>query len=241
MPRILIITQEKGGVGKTIFARALAEAIVDAPIIEVDASRRMLELGDRVQYFKMRADRKDIEKTGGSASRAEFDGVINAIEEAKTSTIVDIGANTSETFLAVLSEVAPLLAREGFEFGVCVVVTNEPGALAATPTLLSLARPWANALFLIENLLHGDALPSLTQQMLEGVKLSSFQNHKTKMEKEADKYLQAGGLAMIAKLDPAKLRQEHKLNLTNRIMLDLTAFRLDAMQAVRPAAEWLIG
>jgi hypothetical protein len=241
MPRILIITQEKGGVGKTIFARALAEAIVDAPIIEVDANRRMIELGDRVQYFKMRADRNEIEKTGGKASRAEFDGVLTAIEKAKTPTIVDIGANTSETFLAVLSEVVPVLVREGFEFGVCVVLTNEPGALAATPTLLSLAKPWAKSLFLIENLLHGPAISNLPRQMTEGITTTSFINHLDKMDQNSDTYLQAGGLATIAKLDEAKLREAHGLGLSIRIMKDLKAFRDDAMDAVRPAAEWLIG
>ena len=240
MPRILIITQEKGGVGKTIFARALAEAIVDAPIIEVDASRRMIELGDRVQYFKMRADRKDINKTGGKASRAEFDGVLNAIEKSKTSTIVDIGANTSLTFLAVLSGVVPLLVREGFEFGVCVVLTNEPGALAATPTLLALAKPWAKALFLIENLLHGAAIPNLSAQLTEDITMTSFQDY-TAMEPGADEYLQAGGLATIPKLDEVKLREIHLIGSSGRIIEDLTELRNDAMNAVRPAAEWLIG
>jgi len=88
----------------------------------------------------MRADREAIEKTGGKASRAEFDAVLSAIEKASMATIVDVGANTSVTFLKVVSEVAPLLASEGVEFGVCVVVTNEPGALADAPNLLALAK-----------------------------------------------------------------------------------------------------
>ena len=81
MSRILLIAQEKGGVGKTVFARALAEAVEGAPVIEIDASHRMRELGNRVQFFKMRADRETIEKTGGKASRAEFDAVLSAIEK----------------------------------------------------------------------------------------------------------------------------------------------------------------
>jgi len=238
MSRILLIAQEKGGVGKTVFARALAEAVEGAPVIEIDASHRMRELGDRVQFFKMRADREAIEKTGGKASRAEFDAVLSAIEKASIATIVDVGANTSVTFLKVLSDVAPLLAGEGVEFGVCVVVTNEPGALAEAPNLLALAKPWAKALFLIENRLHGAVTPSLLKKITDGVEVSSFDQQS--LEEGADQYLQAGGLSNIAKLDPAKLREKHGIGSALRIRKDLERFRLEAMLAVRPAAQWLI-
>ena len=76
MSRILFVSQEKGGVGKSVLARALAEAIPDAPVLEIDSSPRLLELGDRVKFFPMRADRAAIERTGGRVSRAEFDAVI---------------------------------------------------------------------------------------------------------------------------------------------------------------------
>jgi hypothetical protein len=239
MSRILLIAQEKGGVGKTVFARALAEAIEGAPVFEIDASRRMHELGDRVRFFKMRATREAIEKSGGKASRAEFDAVIDAIAKAKTSTIVDVGANTSVTFFTVLSEIAPTLADEGLKFGVCVVVTNEPGALAEAPKLLSLARPWANARFLIENRLHGAVDAAWLKKSGDGAKVSSFDQQT--LEEGADKYLQAGGLLAIAKLDSAKLREKHGIGSALRIRKDLERFRLEAMQAVRPAAEWLVG
>jgi hypothetical protein len=238
MPRILLVAQEKGGVGKTVFARALAEAVEGAPIFEIDASRRMHELGDRVQFFKMRADRETIEKTGGKASRAEFDDVLKAIEKATTSTIVDVGANTSVTFLKVLAEVAPQLAGDGIEFGVCVILTNEPGALAEAPNLLALAKPWANGFFLIENRLHGAVAPSLLKKLTDGVEVSSFDQQS--LEEGADQYLQAGGLSNIAKLDPAKLREKHGIGSALRIRKDLERFRLEAMLAVRPAAQWLI-
>ena len=239
MSRVLLIAQEKGGVGKTVFARALAEAIEGVPVFEIDASRRMHELGDRVRFFKMRATREAIEKSGGKASRAEFDAVIDAIAKAKTSTIVDVGANTSVTFFTVLSEIAPTLADEGLEFGVCVVVTNEPGALAEAPKLLSLARPWANARFLIENRLHGAVDAAWLKKSGDGAKVSSFDEQT--LEEGADKYLQAGGLLAIAKLDSAKLREKHGIGSALRIRKDLERFRLEAMQAVGPAAEWLVG
>lgn len=239
MPRILLVAQEKGGVGKTVFARALAEAVEGAPVVEIDASRRMRELGDRVSFFKMRATREEIERSGGKAARAEFDTVIDAIAKAKLPTIVDVGANTSATFLTVLSEIAPTLADEGLEFGVCVVVTNEPGALAEAPKLLSLATPWSKARFLIENRLHGAVDAAWLKKSGDGAKLSSFDQQS--LEQGADEYLQAGGLLNIGKLDPAKLREQHGIAPALRIRKDLERFRLEAMQAVRPAAEWLIG
>ncbi|MGY4349741.1 hypothetical protein ACVWXM_006234 [Bradyrhizobium sp. GM7.3] len=239
MPRILLVAQEKGGVGKTVFARALAEAVEGAPVFEIDASRRMHELGDRVSFFKMRATREDIERSGGKASRAEFDAVIDAIAKSKTSTVVDVGANTSITFLTVLSEIAPALADEGMEFGACVVVTNEPGALAEAPKLLSMAKPWTKARFLLENRLHGTIDPAWLKKSSDGARISSFEQQS--LEEGADEYLQAGGLLMIGKLDPAKLREKHGIGSAVRIRKDLERFRLEAMQAVRPAAEWLVG
>jgi hypothetical protein len=46
---------------------------------------------------------------------------------------------------------------------------------------------------------------------------------------------------MIKKLDPEKLREKHGIGSALRIRKDLERFRLEAMQAVRPAAEWLVG
>jgi hypothetical protein len=90
---VLRIGQDKGGVGKTLVSRGLAEVVPGAPLFEIDSSPRMIELGKRVRFFQMRADREAIELTGGAASRAEFDQVIDAIASA-TLPLVDIGANT---------------------------------------------------------------------------------------------------------------------------------------------------
>ena len=73
MTKVLLIAQDKGGVGKSLVGRGLAEVVPGAPMIEVDASPRMSELGKRVTFFKTRADREDIESTGGAASRSEFE------------------------------------------------------------------------------------------------------------------------------------------------------------------------
>lgn len=239
MSRILLVAQEKGGVGKTLFCRALAEAVLGAPLFEIDASQRMLELTSRVRFFKMRADREAIERTGGKAARAEFDPVLEALSAAKEPTIVDVGANTSVSFFKVLSDAAGDLAELGVEFGVCIVVTNEAGALAEAPNLFGLAKPWAKARFLIENRFHGPVDPTWLKKTADGATISAFAHQS--LEDGAEEYLQAGGLAVIAKLDPVKLRDKHSIGPAARIRKDLERLRLEAMQAVLSPAEWLVG
>jgi hypothetical protein len=75
--------------------------------------------------------------------------------------------------------------------------------------------------------------------MTEGVTVSSFEQQS--LEEGADEYLQAGGLSTIAKLDLAKLREKHGIGPALRIHRDLEKFRLEAMLAVKPVAEWLVG
>ena len=45
MPRILLVAQDKGGSGKTVLVRALAECLPSAHLIEIEANRRLVELG----------------------------------------------------------------------------------------------------------------------------------------------------------------------------------------------------
>jgi hypothetical protein len=101
MPRILFSCQEKGGVGKSTIVRAIAEAVEDVSIIEIDASHRLLELEDRVRFFQMRADREAIERTGGRAARAEFDAVLEVLSETTAPLLVDVGANTSVSLFTI--------------------------------------------------------------------------------------------------------------------------------------------
>src|SRR5664280_2674335 len=117
MTKVLLITQDKGGVGKSLATRGLAEVVPGAPVIEVDASPRLIELGKRAKFFKTRADREDIESTGGAASRSEFDPIIDAIASATLPTVVDIGANTGVALLTVIGDVAEDFAAAGIEFG----------------------------------------------------------------------------------------------------------------------------
>lgn len=237
--RALLVVQEKGGVGKSLTARATAEAVPDAPVIEIDSTRRLIELEDRTQFFGMRAERSEIERTGGRAAREEFDGVINALAAMTAPTIVDVGANTSRSLLSVLIDLRDDLSDAGVEFGVVVVTTAEPGALSETPRLLDLARELGAERFLVENRLRGQVDEPTMKRLAKGVTVTALDEHV--MEDAAVAILQGGGLASIPKLDPVKLRAEHGLGPGSRIRRDLERLRLNAMTAVRPAAEWLVG
>ncbi len=78
MPRLLLVAQETGGVGKSTVTRGLAEAVPDAAILEIEAVPRLTEFATargsnepgRVQHFAMRATREASEASGGKAARA---------------------------------------------------------------------------------------------------------------------------------------------------------------------------
>lgn len=238
MPCVVMIVQEKGGVGKSLVARALAEAVPAAPIIEIDSTQRLVELNDRTQFFRMRAERADIERTGGRAARAEFDPVIDALAAATAPTIIDVGANTSRSLLGALVDLKGDLTAAGVELAVLVVTTAEPGALAEAPRLLDLASELGAERFLIENRCRGAVGGAAMNKLSKGVTVSTLNEHA--MEEQAVALLQGGGLASIVRLDPAKLTKQFGLGLGARIRRDLERLRLDAMTAVRPAAEWLV-
>ena len=237
MSRNLLVIQEKGGVGKTVVARALAEAVPDAPVLEIDSSPRMVELGKRVQFFR-RVAQEDIERTGGRAARAEFDPLIEAMARATAPTIVDVGANIAVALLTVLNGVGPDLYDMGIAFGALVVVTSEPGALTEAPRLMDLAKPIAAQRFLLENRHRGTIDAEQLARIADGATLLSLDEQV--MEEKAGEFLQDGGLASIARLDPKSLNESYGVALGLRIRRDLTRFRLAAMQAVEPAAQWLV-
>ncbi|MEH6720184.1 MAG: hypothetical protein V7704_14980 [Aurantimonas endophytica] len=239
MVRSLLVTQDKGGVGKSLVVRALAEAVPEAPIVEIDSSQRLVELEGRTTFFPMRADRSEIERTGGRASRAEFDKVIDAIANATAPTIIDVGANTGRSLLSVLSDIASELEGAGVEVGVLTVVTNEPGALAEAPKLMKLAAPWSAARFVLENRLRGPVDPKELKLIAAGAPISVLEAHI--LEDAAGSILQDLGLVAIPNLDGAALTQAHGLALGARIRRDLVSLRANAMEAVRTPAEWLVG
>ena len=238
MTKVLLIGQDKGGTGKTLICRGLCEILAGAPVFEIDSSPRMIELGKRVKFFQMRANRDEIERTGGAVSRAEFDPVINAIASATLPTVVDIGANTGTSLLTVIAGLTDDLSAAGVEFGLLVVTTAEPGALAEVPKLLSIAAPWTTARFLIENRIHGDIDPKTLSKLASAATVTCLMNQV--MDEKAAAILQAGGLASIARLDANALNAKFGIAQGSRIRRDLTRTRLEVMQAVRLAAEWLV-
>jgi hypothetical protein len=245
--RILLVGQDKGGVGKSTAVRALAEAVPGARLIEIDSSHRLLEfdIGEptperrRVSYFPMRADREAIERTGGKAARAEFDEVISAFERTTDPTIVDVGANTSSSLFTLLAGLAPDLNAAGLQLGVLVVATAEPAAIAEAARLVDLARPWAAALFVLENQMRGAVDPRRLNDVAQNGLVSSFSEQA--MEAVAVDILQGRGLRDIPNLEPAQLNKTYGVALGSRIRRDLTRFRLEAMEAVRAPANWVVG
>ena len=115
----------------------------------------------------------------------------------------------------MLADVAPEMMSAGIEFGVCVVVTNEPGALAETPGLLKMSKPWTAAQFLVENRLHGQVDLQWLKKAAGGATISFLEAQS--LEEGAEEYLQAGGLAIVKMLDPAKLRDKHGIGPAVRI------------------------
>jgi hypothetical protein len=239
MTRILLVAQEKGGVGKSLVTRGAAEAATGTAVIEIDSTHRLVELGGRVSFFPMRVERSEIERTGGQAARAEFDAVIDAISTADRATIVDIGANTSRALLSVILESDSDLKAADIELGLLVVVTAEPGALAEAPKLLDLGRAFGARCFVIENQLHGEIAKADLKKVAGDATLTTLREHR--MDDQAVTILQGTGLAQIPNLDAPKLNKSYGLARGSRIRRDLAALRADTMEAVRPAAEWLVG
>ena len=238
MRKALFSVQEKGGTGKSTITRAGGEVVPDVAVFEVDADSRLLELGSRVRHFPVRATREEIERTGGLAARAELDEFVDAIASATLPVLVDVGANTSAVLLKTIAEVADELREVGVEFGVAIVTTAEPGALASVPILNEIAAPWAAARFLIENQLHGPIAPQQLERIAGGATLTRFAHQH--MDPEAEAILHAGGLASVPALDTKRLGEKYGLMRGLRIQRDLTRFRLAAMRAIEPAARWLV-
>jgi hypothetical protein len=242
MPNILLVAQDKGGSGKTLLVRALAECLPTAPVIEIEANHRLVELEDRLHFFPVRADRSEIDRTGGQAAREEFDGALNKIAAANGPTIVDVGANTSSSLLPLIAAARARYAKRGVSFAILVVATAEPGAVANVPILLDLARQFATTLFVVENRIENPVDPKLLNAFGKDVTLSVLP--KLSLDERANGLLQKGGLRFIGEdLSGAEETLSARFGFAEagRIIEDLTAFRARAMEAVAPAAHWLAG
>lgn len=245
MPRILFISQEVGGVGKSTLVRGVAEAVPDAPIFEIESTPRILEYDHgnkkqqkRVTYFPVRADRASIEATGGQSARQEFDGLINAMIRVKLPHAVDLGANTASSLLGSFDEeLVAGFSRAGIEFGILVVLTADPAAVSEAAKLLASAKRWAKARFAVENRIRGNVDPELLKQVTDGVSVTTLA--KWAFEAPTIGFLQAMGLKAIPQLTSADFEAEHGFNQARRMINDLKGFRLAVMEAVLPAATWL--
>jgi len=245
MPRILLVAQETGGVGKSTLARGIAEAVPDAPIIEIESTQRILEYDHdkakgpkRVSHFPVRADRASIDRTGGQAARAEFDGVINAMIGVTLPTIVDVGANTAASLLGSFDdEFVAGLGDTEIELGLLVVVTSDAGALTDGAKLLARSKNWAKARFVVENELRGNIDPAMLKRVADGAQVTTLA--KWEFEPRSLSILQATGLYAIPNIKTADFQKEHGFNEARRMVSDLKGFRLAVMEAVRPAATWL--
>ncbi len=239
MPKILFVVQDKGGVGKTLLVRALAEAVQGVPIFEVEVGERLYELEGRTRHFKARVDQSEIDASGGRAARGEFYGLIDAVAASESPVIVDVGANTSRNLLQVIARDADAFAAAGVELGFVIVVTSDPSAIANARAHASAVKPFAKACFLVHNRLPRDARPIEAKQIGSGLRASHLA--EADLREEAAKLLDAGGLAGVCELDPAKLRREFGFSVGGEVHADLTRLRYEAMLAVKPAALWLIG
>ena len=239
MRRILVVAQETGGIGKSTCVRGLAEAVPDAAIVEVESTHRLLDLDGRVDYFRVRADREEVEASGGEAAQAEFDAVGDHLVAGNLPTIVDIGANASHSLLTHIGHIARAFKNRDCEIGVLVVVANEPGAIADAARLVELVGQWCTKLFVMENQLRGTVDPVAMNRLAESATRLVLARHV--FSKEAQDLLQSLGLASITRLDDDALEAEHGPSKAMRIKHQLESFRLDVMKAVRAPAEWLIG
>jgi hypothetical protein len=245
MTRILLVAQETGGVGKSMLARGVAEAIPDAPIIEIESTQRILEYdhgktkgSKRVAHFPVRADRASIDRTGGQAARAEFDAVINAMVSVTMPSIVDIGANTAGSLLGSFDdEFVAGLAEAGIEIGLLVVVTSDASALTDGAKLLAQSKRWTHARFVVENKLRGNVDTAMLKKVADDAEITALA--KWEFEPRTVGFLQATGLYAIPGLKTSDFQKECGFSEARRMVSDLKGFRLAVMEAVRPAAVWL--
>lgn len=205
---------------------------------EIESSARLLELGDRVQHFPIRADTAELMQTGGEAALVEFNAVINALVRETRPAIVDIGANGAAPFLAAVGRAAGLFARRGRGLGVLVVAAAPESAYDSLEALTALAAPWATRQFVVANEYRDTVDLDRVRQIAPGAtvtRLSRF-SFAAGVRPVVDPL----GLALIPQLDEEALaerlrdkRGEPDYALAAITVGVLAEFRLDAMRSVR--------
>ena len=168
MSRTIIIVQQTGGVGKSTTTRALAEAVPDAPVIEIESTRRLLEIEGRVAFFPMRADRPEIAASAGEAALSEYDQPLNRILREPLPSIVDVGANSGVAVVQALGAMAEAFSRRGKEIGMVVVVANDASAYTDGAKLLALGRAFTAAQFVVANEVRGPVDGTLIKSFAKG-------------------------------------------------------------------------
>ncbi|NEU12713.1 hypothetical protein G3T14_11260 [Methylobacterium sp. BTF04] len=246
MSRILLVAQDTSAIGKSTVTRALAECVPDAPVYEVESSRHLVELGDRVRHFAIRTERKRLDETGGEAAIAEYDPVLNRLLTEPVPAIVDIGANGGVAFLEALAQMAAAFDRRKKTLGVLVVVAHKDDAYATGRAITAVTKGWAAARFLMVNHLHGEPDAAQVKELTKGATAVTTLA-KYSFPTKALPLIAPLGLALIPQLDEdalakhlAKDGAEPDVAMAIRTRASLDAFRLAAMKAVEPAARWLI-
>lgn len=244
--RLLFVVQETGGVGKSTVARALAEAVEDAPVYEIESSPRLLELGERVHHFPIRADAAELMRSGGEAALVEFNPVINALVRETRPAIVDVGANGAAPLLAAVGRAAGVFARRGRGLGVLVVAAAPESAYDSLEGLTALAAPWATRQFVVANEYRDTVDFDRVRRIAPGATISRLPRFA--FAAGVRPVVDPLGLALIPQLDEEALAERLRdreggpdYALATTTVGVLAEFRLEAMRAVREAAEWLIG
>lgn len=246
MSRILLVAQDTSAIGKSTVTRALAECVPDAPIYEVESSRHLVELGERVRHSPIRTERKHLDESGGEAAITEYDKPLNKMLAEPLPAIVDIGANGGVSFLETLAQMAPAFARRSKQLGVIVVVAHKDDAYATGRAITAVTKGWAAARFLVVNHLHGEPEAAQVKELSKGATaVTPLAKHS--FPTRALPVIAPLGLALIPQLDEdalakhlAKDGAEPDVAMAIRTRAILDAFRLAAMKAVEPAARWLI-
>ena len=131
------------------------------------------------------------------------------------------------------------MTDKGIEIGLLIVMTAEPGALAEAVWLRELCDDKQIPVFVVENRIGGEVSTVQSASIAKGDSVGVLENQA--LRSEAAKFLVARGMRHIPRMNAGVFEKEHGLAAGRRIYLSLVRFRVEAMEAVAPAARWLTG